>query len=120
MKHPIDCEIETIPSPREEAWIISLAEKDVSDLAILISALIHGKLPQFKLVDKAKTALIRTTPGGYILALDDTQINVTAIWLEAVLGMLLDVCLNGWSATAHLDQDFGPVSICLTILPPKS
>jgi len=33
--------------------------------------------------------------------------------------MLLDVCLNGWTDTAHLDQDFDNISVTVAVLPPN-
>ena len=37
---------------------------------------------------------------------------------SVVLGMLLEVCLQGWTDTAHLDQDFHNVSVTIAVLPP--
>ena len=119
MKHSIDCIIEAITFPGESAWNITIAAEDVSDAIVLMTALQYGKLSQIKLTDHHKTAVIRNNS----LLLDDIPVSITATWLEAVLSMLLDIQLNGWTTTAHLDQDFaatqGNICVCFAVAPPK-
>ena len=86
---------------------------------ILLSALLYEKLPHIKFLDNEKTATICNSGKGYSLVLGGEQVVVTKNWLEAVLSVLLNVCLNGWSMTAHIDADFDTTSVCVAVLPPE-
>ena len=120
MKHTIPCTIETIASPTEEAWIIAIDHTTVPDAIILLTALRLGKVSQIKLTDRSQTALLR--PDSLILA--DSAVPISAVWLDAVCAMLVNIHLKGWSNTAHLDQDFstpdGEICICFAVTPPQS
>ena len=119
MKHSIDCVIETMASPAEDAWIITIDHAAVSDAIILLTALRLDRISQIHLKDRRQTAVIR--PDSLTLA--DTAVPITAIWLDAVCAMLVNIHLNGWTNTAHLDQDFtapgGEICVCVTVAPPK-
>lgn len=119
MKKSIDCTIDRMASSDEEAWVLSLPLASVPETIILLASLIHGKLPKVKFADKTLSAAIWIAPSGYALTLDNSRIAVSKVWVEAVLGMLLDVCLNGWSDIAHLDQDFENKSVTVLVLPPE-
>ncbi len=119
MKQFISCEIETISIPGETFWMISIPTEVMEDAALLLSGLLYEKVNRVKFSDKSRTAMLCANTSGFYLNLDSEQITVTKIWLDAVLGMLLDVCLNGWSVTAHLDQDFGNVTVTVAVLPPE-
>ena len=116
MKSFVSCDIEILSVPGETAWVISIPTEAVSDTALLLTGLLYGKLSRVKFTDETHTAILFA---DNILNLDGVQIQVTTVWLEAVLGMLLDVCLNGWSVTAHLDEDFENISITVAVLPPE-
>ncbi len=119
MKRSVDCKIESLSSPGETAWLISLPEKAAQEAALLLAILNQGKIPQVKFADKSRSAVICATQDGYTLMLKNAQIAVTQTWVEALMGMLMDVYLNGWSDTAHLDQDFEKTSVTVTVLPPQ-
>ena len=119
MKPYIFCNIETLSLPGETAWVISIPGEAVSDAALRLSGLRYGKVNRLKFQDKSHIAMLSTGIHGYDLHLDGAQIPVTEVWVEAVLGMLLDVYLQGWSETAHLDQDFGNVGVTVAVLPPQ-
>ena len=119
MKHSIPCKIDVLHTLGETAWIISLAAEAVPDAVILLAALLYEKLPRIKILDKCKAAEISNSQEGYSLSLDGEKIAVTKIWLEAVLSDLLNVCLNGWSMTAHIDEEFETISVCIAVLPPE-
>ena len=114
MKHAIACNIENIATPGEDAWIITIDHADVPDSVILLTALGLGKINQIRLADRTKTAVLRTDS----LTLADTTIPITSVWLDAVCSLLVDVCLNGWTNTAHLDADFGKICVCIAAAPP--
>ena len=114
MKHAIACNIENITAPGEDAWIITIDHADVPDSVILLTALGLGKINQIRLADRTKTAVLRTDS----LTLADTTIPITSVWLDAVCSLLVDVCLNGWTNTAHLDADFGKICVCIAAAPP--
>ena len=114
MKHAIACNIETVTAPGEDAWIITIDHADVPDAVILLTALGLGKINQIRLMDRTKTAVLRTDS----LTLADTTIPITSVWLDAVCSLLVDVCLNGWTNTAHLDADFGKICVCIAAAPP--
>ena len=120
MEQSIPCQIERLSYLSETAWMISIPANAVPNAALLLSALLYKKANRVKFADKFYTVSICNTSGGYSLNLNDQQIAVTADWIEAVLGILLDVCLSGWSNTAHLDQDFENVCVTVAVLPPNS
>lgn len=117
MKQYISCNMETLSVPGETAWIISIPAESAPDAALLLAALLYGKVHRVKFTDKACAATL--SAADYVLCLNGEQIRVTGVWLEGVVGMLLDVCLHGWTDTAHLDQDFGEISITVAVLPPE-
>ena len=118
MKRAIPCSIETITVPGEDAWIITIAATDVPDAIIYLTSLHYGKITHLKLTDGTKTAIMEP----HHLLLDGLSIDITPDWREAILAMLLDIQLNGWSHPAHLDQDFpapgGAICICFAVAPP--
>ena len=120
MKRAIDCKIVYLHAPGEDAWIVSIPTETAPDAVILLTAMLQGRLPQVKFSDQENNALICGASAGYTLAIADAQIAVAEVWLEAVLGMLLDVCLEGWTNTAHLDQDFGNICVSVAVLPPEN
>ena len=113
------CNIESVSFPDEAAWIISVPTEAVADAALLLSGLLYGKLSRVKFTDKTHAAVL-SVADGYVLNLDGAQIATTKSWMEAVLGMLLDVCLHGWTDTAHLDQDFEKTTVTVAVLPPET
>jgi len=118
MKAYVSCNIEALYFPGETAWILSVPTEAVTDAALLLSGLIYGKLDRVTFTSQSCNAML-SAADGYVLNLDGKTITATKIWLEAVLGMLLDVCLNGWTDTAHLDQDFDNISVTVAVLPPN-
>lgn len=118
MKCSVACNIEHIQASGEEVWILSISSDHVADAAMMLSGLFLGKVERIKFADKTCSVSVHKTPAGYQLNLGGAQIAVTKIWLKAVLAMLVDSYLNGWSDTAHLDQQFDGVSVTAAILPP--
>ena len=114
MKHALSCRIETIATPSEDAWIITIDHADIPSAVVLLTALRLGKIKQIRLTDRREIAVIRSDS----LTLADLAVPITSVWLDAVCAMLVDVCLNGWTDTAHLDADFGKICICITAAPP--
>ena len=116
MKHAIFCRLETIAAPGEDAWIITIDHTDVPNAVILLTALRLGKIDQIHLTDRRQTAVIRSDS----LTLADTAVPITSVRLDAVCAMLTEVCLNGWTDTAHLDMDLGRTSVCIAAAPPSA
>ena len=114
MKHAIACNIETVTAPGEDAWIITIDHADVPDAVILLTALGLGKIKQIRLADRRESAVIRSDS----LTLADTTVPITSVWLDAVCSLLVDICLKGWTNTAHLDADFGKICVCIAAAPP--
>ena len=118
MKRALACTIDSITAPGQDAWILTIAAEDVSDAIIYLTALQYGKITQLRLTDRVKTADIERNR----LLLNNLSVSITADWLDAVLSMLLDIQLNGWSHPAHLDQDFttanGEICVCIAVAPP--
>ena len=119
MNHPIVCKIEHLTLQNEQALILSLKSDVVADAAILLAGLLYSKTNKIKFTNHDHTVELRTISDRYVLSIDGVTVAVTRIWLEAVLGMLLDVCLKGWTITSHLDQDFETITVSVAILPPK-
>ena len=116
MKHALSCRIETIATPGEDAWIITIDHADIPNAVILLTALRLGKIKQIRLTDRREIAVIRSDS----LTLADSAVPVTPVWLDAVCAMLVDVCINGWTDTAHLDADFGKICVCIAAAPPSA
>ena len=114
MKHAIACNIENIAAPGEDAWIITIDHADVPDSVILLTVLGLGKINQIRLTNRRQTAVIRS----HNLTLTDSTVAITPVWLDAVCSLLVDICLKGWTNTAHLDADFGKICVCITAAPP--
>ena len=117
MKPHISCNIEILSVSEDTAWILSIPTESTQDTVLLLSGLLYGKVNRIQFADRSRTAVLSASD-GYALALEGRQIAVTKVWLETVLGMLLEVCLQGWTDTAHLDQDFHNVSVTIAVLPP--
>ena len=81
-----------------------------------LTALRLGKIKQIRLTDWHQTAVIRS----HSLTLTDSTVPITSVWLDAVCNLLVDVCLNGWTDTAHLDADFGKICVCIAAAPPSA
>ena len=120
MKHSISCQIEYLAASGETAWILSLPAAVLPDAVTLLSALIYEKTNQVKFAGQTHTAQLCVAPDGYWLNLDGMQIAVTKVWLETVLGMLLDTRVNGWSVTSHIDHAFENTSVTVAVLPPNT
>ena len=114
MKHSIACHIESLAAPGEDAWIITIDHADIPNAVILLTALRLGKIKQIRLTDRREIAVIRSDS----LTLADSSVPITSVWLDAVCNLLVDVCLNGWTNTAHLDADFGKICVCIAAAPP--
>ena len=114
MKHAVSCRIETIATPGEDAWIITIDHADIPNAVILLTALRLGKIKQIRLTDRREIAVIRSDS----LTLADSSVPITSVWLDTVCNLLVDVCLNGWTNTAHLDADFGKICVCIAAAPP--
>ena len=114
MKHAIACTIETLAASGEDVWIITIDHADIPDAVIQLTALRLGRINQIRLTNRRQTAVIRS----HNLTLTDSTVAITPVWLDAVCAMLVDVCLNGWTDTAHLDADLGQTSVCIAAAPP--
>ena len=114
MKHALSCRIETIATPGEDAWIITIDHADIPNAVILLTALRLGKINQTCLTDRTRAAVLRADS----LTLYDTTVPITSVWLDAVCAMLVDVCLKGWTDTAHLDADLNKTCVCIAAAPP--
>ena len=125
MKNTIACQIESIPSPSDEAWILSIPYSEISNAVILFSALYFCTVPKIAFQDPHRNEYISISnfKQFFELHLNDSVFPVTAVWLETVLAMLLTVSLNGWSDTAHCDTEFSSplkqIDLCISILPPS-
>ena len=113
MHHAIPCTIEILRNHDETAWIFTIPTEMVPDTIVLLTALQYGKLTQIKFTGQHTAVLSART-----LTLNGSTVVVTDIWLEAVISMLLDCLLNGWTHLAHLDQDFDDTTVCISIAPP--
>ena len=116
MQHAIGCTIETLAAPGEDVWIITIDHADIPDAVILLTALRLGRINQIHLTDRRQTAVIRS----HSLTLSDTTVAITPVWLDAVCNLLVDVCLNGWTDTAHLDADLNNTCVCIAAAPPSA
>ena len=113
MRHTIPCTIEILRNQAETAWLFTIPMEKVPDTIVLLTALQYGKLTQIKFTGQHTAALSART-----LTLDGATVVVTDRWVEAVTGMFLDCLFQGWTQTAHLDQDFDNTAVCISIAPP--
>ena len=135
MKKAVQCEITCEEYGAETLWMVSVAFEEVEKAIILLSALSEGRIGQAVFRDPAhgrsltiryspqeSTSKRKKTADSPILQLDTDAIAVTDTWFHAVWGLLLNVWLDGWNETAHLDAEFSqdtkPVSVFFVIAPP--
>ena len=109
----IPCIIETLHTDTENYWHITVSAKYCADAAVDFSALHLGRSEQMVFADKDQRFTIcpnSVTLGQRTVAVDES-------WLEAVWCLFLDTYRNGWTNTAHIDQDFSDRNgdLCITI-----
>lgn len=98
----IPCTIQTISCRGEDCWEISVPCDYASEAALEFAALHLGRAEKIVFSDKTDLFTIRADA----VSLGLRTISVTPCWLEAVWCLFLDIHRNGWSDTAHIDQDF--------------
>lgn len=129
MRNSIFCRIEYLCAATEEAVIIGLDTKELSEAYILLSAFSSNKLDKvvFKDSNNAHTFLLTHTKNvskkdAQMLQFDERSYLLNNTWFENVLGMLIEVLLNGWYQGAHVDFDFkdgkNEFQLCFAINPP--
>ena len=113
----IGCEIQTLSAQNEEAWIISIDSQNVEKTALMFSALFLECVPKIVFQDCCSNR-------SFVLQKDSAMFGnrhvlVGECWIKALWRLLLDTHLNGWTDTAHIDQDFdtlhGSISITFAI-----
>ena len=109
----IPCTIESYSDRSEAGWYIAVPADHAADAALEFSALHLGRSDRIVFADKDQRFTIRRNS----VTLGQRTIAVDANWLEAVWCLFLDTHRNGWSDTAHIDQDFCDKngSLCITI-----
>ncbi len=127
-RRTIDCTIERLHEEQAEAWWIGIPCTDVQSVLVLLTAYTFHKVRQIRLRDCNSRQSLRLEwcamkgCNRQVLALDDQQLSMDNIWLDAIISMLLDVYLSGWMDTAHIDYDFqtpeSDITICIEVLPP--
>lgn len=116
--------------------MISIAFEEVDKAIILFSALWEQKIKQVRFKDPVhctsfavsysmheNTSRGKRSATTLILQFEDYDLPITDTWFQAIYAMLLNVWLNGWNETAHLDEDFlyktEQISLCFEISPPS-
>ncbi len=117
----MNCKIEKLETLGEAAWILSIPAGNVDKLIIQLTAYKFGKQHKISFSDPQTgiSITLKRTSTQSALEIGGASIPANEIWLDAVTAMLLDVHLNGWSDTAHLDQDFTTsrdmLSLCVNV-----
>ena len=98
----IPCSIDLIHTPQEDGWIISVPQESAADAALDFAALHLGHTQKIIFSDGVKHLII--CPEAIIF--EEHTIPVDAVWIDAIWSLFLDCHRNGWSDTAHIDQEF--------------
>ena len=107
----IPCSIDTIRTTAEDFWEISVPCEYASEAALEFAALHLSRRSKIVFSDKTNCFTIFSDS----VTLGQRTVSVGQCWLEAVWCLFLDTHRNGWSHTAHIDQDFSDQSGNLTI-----
>ena len=107
----IPCSIDTIHTTAEDFWEISVPSVYASEAALEFAALHLRRTKKIVFSDKTNCFTIFSDA----VALGNRTVSVGQCWLDAVWCLFLDTHRNGWSHTAHIDQDFSDRSGNLTI-----
>ena len=107
----IPCSIDTIHTSAEDFWEISVPSVYASEAALKFAALHLSRRSKIVFSDKTNCFTIFSDS----VMLDQRTVSVGQCWLDAVWCLFLDTHRNGWSHTAHIDQDFSDHSGNLTI-----
>ena len=109
----IPCSIDTIRTTAEDFWEISVPCEYASEAALEFAALHLSRTEKIVFSDKTNCFTIFTDA----VMLGQRTVSVDQCWLDAVWCLFLDTHRNGWSHTAHIDQDFSGKNkdLCITI-----
>ena len=106
--------IETFHDRGEDYWQISVSAEYTAEAALEFSAMHLGRADAVVFRDVKTTFTIRPDSA----TLGQRTVSVDKTWLEAVWCLFLDTHRNGWTNTAHIDQDFRDKNgnLCITII----
>ena len=109
----IPCTIETIRAEDEDCWEISVPCEYTSEAALEFAALHLNRTEKIVFSDKTNCFTIFSDS----VTLGNRTVSVAQCWRDAVWCLFLDTHRNGWSHTAHIDQDFSSKikDLCITI-----
>ena len=109
----IPCSIDTIRTTAEDFWEISVPCEYASEAALEFAALHLSRTEKIVFSDKTNCFTIFSDA----VMLGQRTVSVDQCWLDAVWCLFLDTHRNGWSHTAHIDQDFSSKikDLCITI-----
>lgn len=109
----IPCSIDTIRTTAEDFWEISVPCEYASEAALEFAALHLSRTEKIVFSDKTNYFTIFSDA----VMLGQRTVSVDQCWLDAVWCLFLDTHRNGWSHTAHIDQDFSGKNkdLCITI-----
>lgn len=108
----IECIIDVINSPVEDAWIVSIKSRDIPKISLLLYAL---KLNKGSTVcftgTKGRCVLLKRITGdsfdsGYVLQIGCEEVSVTGMWVDSFASLLVTTYLQGWSPASHIDYEF--------------
>ena len=111
----IPCTIEVSTAEAEAYWHIAVPADATPEAALMFAALYLGRVEKIRFQDGMRQFIIRSQSA----AMSEQTVTIDKTWLDALWCLFMDAHLNGWTDIAHLDQDFGNISITVAILPPE-
>lgn len=115
----------------EDALLVSINAVQLPTAITYFSALRLGRLDSVALLDvdgcsdSAKSRLLichEPQDNMYTVQFNNIKLTATQDWFDAVLCMLIDTSLEGWSHSAHIDQEFSlagrSIILCIGVLAP--
>ena len=120
------CKIEKLIAGKEEALIIKIPLKAVTDFIVLFAALHLEKIQSIHLGDKASDCFVniqrdiaKKVP-EYVIRINDETFPIRRTSLEAIASLMTDVAINGWSDVAHIDIELNEyISVCFYVESPS-
>jgi len=123
------CSISNVKELTEEVWIVSIPTDKVHELIVRFIAFEYGKIDSLCLRDVSNKLFVqleritdKKPSPQTVLNFGGNRIPIYKEWCKAIVSMLLDVGLWGWTDTAHLDFDLstdaGIISACFRVIGP--
>ena len=114
----ISCTIEVSTAATEAYWYIAVPTEAAPEAALMFAAMNLGRVKRILFQDGKRQLALHSKSA----TIGEQTVTINKTWLDALWCLFIDTHLNGWTNTAHIDQDFdtpnGSVSVTFAIQQP--